>query len=241
MNVVPQRPDYPFAVGRLFDPDGSLRRRGGNAVLYPITSGNPGFAAIGSIQGALQQEIFADRFAFPPAASLHMTVFEGLGDEPHDRAWWPADMAGKSLREATAALAERLKGIEAPSSVRMRPKDLSLDDEKGSVITLEPGDSHEERRLRTFRDRLSELFGMHRPRHRNEVFQVSLSYLVSWPDAAEDKAIEKAHSALTAHIGRALSMVEFGPAEFCIYQDAFHFERVLELGSGAAHAGPGHA
>ena len=77
MNVVPERPQRPPAVGSRFQSDGSVCRSPGNAVLCHITAGNPGFAAVVSIQRALQDDIFCGRFAFLPPASLHMTPPRG--------------------------------------------------------------------------------------------------------------------------------------------------------------------
>jgi hypothetical protein len=230
MNAVLERPERPSAVGRKFNRDGSVCRFPGNALLCHITSGNPGFAAIGSIQRALRDDVFAKRFTFLPPASLHMTLLEGVSEQLP--ATWPADAVGHSLAEVTAQFAERLRNIDAPSSFRMRPKDLVLDERSGSVIRLVPGDAPEQRKLANFRARLADLLRIPEPRE-EAFFHVDLSYLIDWPTAAEESAIERAHSALTAHISRALSVLELGRAELCSFENILYFERLQFVGSAA--------
>jgi hypothetical protein len=228
MNVVPERPQRPPAVGSRFQSDGSVCRFRGNAILCHITSGNPGFAAVVSIQRALQDDIFAKRFTFLPPASLHLPLLEGVREQ--DEASWPTTFVGHSLEEVTAAFAERLKSIDAPSGFRMRPKELRLDDVSGSVIRLVPWDSAEQRKLTNFRKRLSEILELPAPNTEGPL-QIALSYLLDWPSAAEASAIERAHSALTAHLARALSVLEFGRAELCSYENMLYFERRLYVGA----------
>jgi hypothetical protein len=228
MNVVPERPQRPPAIGSRFHSDGSVCRFRGNAVLCHLTTGNPAFAAVVSIQRALQDDIFAKRFAFLPPASLHMPLLEGAR-EP-EAASWPADCIGRSLDEVTAAFAERLKSIDAPSGFRMRPKELRLDHTSGSVIRLLPWDSAEQRKVANFRKRLADILQL--PAANTEgTLDIALSYLLDWPTVGEANAIERAHSALTAHLARALSVLEFGRAELCRYENMLYFERMLYVGT----------
>lgn len=230
MNVAsPERQGSP---GRKFNADGSVCRFPGNAILCRVGSGNPGFGTIDSIQSALRQERFARRFAFVPSTALHMTIFDGAKAELRDAGFWPADMHGKSLAEVTALFREKLTGLDAPSGFRMKPTEVGLDRERGSVIRLAPGDHAEARRLRVFRERLSDLLDLRLPAHADYTFHITLSHLVAALDPAEAAAVTKVHSALTVHLSRALSMLEFGWPEFCTHENLAYYERVFYLGAG---------
>lgn len=231
MNAAPF--DQPEPSPRMFHPDGTVRRFPGNVVLCRIGSGNTAFGTIASIQSALQQESFARKFAFMPAAGLHMTVFDGAQAERRHDGYWPADMSDEGLGAVNARFAEKLADLDVPAGFRMKPTAVTLDPQRGSVIRLVPGDHGERRRLDVLRERLAERLEIHVDDHPKYEFHVTMSYLLAPLDTGEEQAVRKAHGALTVHLGRALSMLEVGAPEFCTFENVFYYERRMYLGEPA--------
>ena len=85
-------------------------------------------------------------------------------------------------------------------------------------------DSDEEKKLRSLRDQLAEVFGFQVKDHAKYEFHITMSYQMA-PFTPQEQSTY--HQLLTTHINRianAAPVLELGIPEYCIFPDMFRFE-----------------
>lgn len=168
---------YTGHVGKKFHEDGSPRKFPGNTIICHVPKESAQFSFLVDYQNRLKEQSWADKFSFLPPSSFHMTVFEGICDEVRKpRKWISALPLDASLEETDEYLKEKWAKIEKTSGFQMKARFISI----GSVITLNlmPKTAEEEKRIRDFRDTLSEQFGIRMPNHNRYGFHISFAYQI---------------------------------------------------------------
>jgi hypothetical protein len=220
-------------VGVKFNRDGSVRHYPGNTILCHVPRPGVLWSALIAARDQLNAGKAADRLTFLPPESYHMTVFEGVTDHIRAPLAWPADVqldapVDQCTRRFEQKLARFDPACELP--LRMVIADGSAQHSAG-VMTLTPIDAEENRKLRTLRDRLSDCLSIRHPIHNDYVFHITLAYPIKAMTPAATDAYLKQQAACFEWIRRQVPVVEFGPPEFCVFDDMHAFETRLYLGS----------
>ena len=90
-------------------------------------------------------------------------------------------------------------------------------------------DADEEKKLRSVRDQLAEVYGFRQPDHASYAFHITMSYQVAAFDDAQAKAFQAMRAEYVQRIVAAQPVLELGNPEYCTFQDMFRFDPKLLL------------
>lgn len=215
----------PFYLGRRFDAAGNFLFEPGNTVVSHVVPGSATEAAIGRVRARLEALPFAGRFAWTPAESWHMTVFQGTIEGRRAASYWPEGMnLGASIDETTRVLAARLEGF-APAE----PFAVKLVEVTPLGLVVAGATRGDERTLRALRDRLAEAFGYRHPDHDDYTFHVTLAYVKEWLPAGAEETYLPALEAIGRDFAAEIPVLELAPPAFCTFRDMNLFSPVRVL------------
>ncbi|WP_434724057.1 DUF1868 domain-containing protein [Mesorhizobium sp. RIZ17] len=219
-------PTKPTHLGTRYDTAGNFLLEPGNTVVCHLVQGSPSQAAIVEARDRMLAMPDADRLAFTPISSLHMTLFQGIIEYRRRLPYWPSDVPlDTSIDDMTQLYLQRLEGFEACPSFRVKTVHITP-----NGLTVAGASAEDERILRLWRDALSVPFGYRHPDHDTYVFHITFAYQIrrlaneragAWRDLFDD---------CLSFLEREAPVIELRPAAFCSFKDMKHFEELLVLG-----------
>lgn len=214
---------YTKAVGTKFHPDGTFRHFPGNTVVSMCVDVEPLYSELIWAQEQFMTLPFAERFAFLPPSSFHMTVFELLCDQVRDPAHWSSLVPGDAhISDADRILFEAWQSVKPPESITMEFVRISL----GLAITLSlrPKDEGVAAMLKSYRDELSRATGIRFPNHETYRFHIGLAYnLVPLTDE-ELKVFEKTRHAVDLRLRETVQYFTLPAPQFVKFHDMSAFD-----------------
>lgn len=219
-------PTPPVHLGTRYDASGNFLAEPGNTVVCHLVEGSPSEAAIVAIRERMRAMPDADRLAFTPVSSLHMTLFQGIIEYRRRLPFWPHDIAlDTGIDEMTRLLLERLEGFQGLGAFRIKATGVTPNGLNVAGATPE-----DERVMRAWRDALTVPFGYRHPDHDGYVFHITLAYQIrrlAGDRAPEWQALFDDSMDLLA---REAPVIELKAPAFCAFRDMKHFEELLVLG-----------
>lgn len=215
----------PRHLGTRYDAAGRFLPEAGNTVVCHVPPGSPTADTLDDLHRALRALPWADRFAFTPPASFHMTVFDGVIDTARGAGDWAAGLpADAAIDATTAALAARLEGFAPPPPFRMAiaavtPFGLSL---RGAT-------PQDEAHARAWRDALSAALGIRRANHAAYAFHLTMAYPLAWLPREALPALAAHLQRLTAQMQARLPALDLTRPAFCRFADMTAFPPVCPL------------
>lgn len=219
-------PTPPVHLGTRYDTSGDFLPEPGNTVVCHLVEGSASEAAILDVRERMRAMPDADRLAFTPVSSLHMTLFQGIIEYRRRLPYWPSDVPlDTGIDDMTGLYLRRLQGFQGCG-----PFNVKVVEVVPTGLTV-AGASEEDRRiLKAWRDALSVPFGYRHPDHDTYVFHITFAYQVrrladerasAWRDLFED---------CLSFLDREAPVIELRPPAFCSFKDMKHFEELLVLG-----------
>lgn len=219
-------PTPPVHLGTRYDTSGDFLPEPGNTVVCHLVEGSSSEAAILDVRERMRAMPDADRLAFTPVSSLHMTLFQGIIEYRRRLPYWPSDVPlDTGIDDMTGLYLRRLQGFQGCG-----PFNVKVVEVVPTGLTV-AGASEEDRRiLKAWRDALSVPFGYRHPDHDTYVFHITFAYQVrrladerasAWRDLFED---------CLSFLDREAPVIELRPPAFCSFKDMKHFEELLVLG-----------
>ncbi|ABG32867.1 DUF1868 domain-containing protein [Roseobacter denitrificans] len=197
----------------------------GNTVICHLDTAHPTHHAILAARSKMQALRGAQRFLFTPAASLHMTVFEGAIETRRTADAWPKDISRDAgIDHATAHVLERLAGFVPPPAFSVRIAGVAP-----TGLILQGAQEADEAVLRAWRDALIAPFGYRHDTHDLYVFHMTFGYPIDWLTDDEAPVWESALSEIHADLVRDAPVVPLKPPAFCSFADMTRFEELLVL------------
>lgn len=219
-------PSPPVHLGTRYDTAGSFLTEPGNTVVCHLVSGSPSEAVVVDVRDRMRAMPDADRLAFTPVSSLHMTLFQGIIEYRRRLPYWPEDVPlGTSIDDMTRLYLERLKSFEGCGAFRTKVVEVTP-----TGLTVAGATDQDVRIMRAWRDALSARFGYRHPDHDAYVFHITFAYQIrrladerasEWQDLFDD---------CLSLFARQAPMIELRPPAFCSFRDMEHFEELLVLG-----------
>lgn len=216
----------PRHLGTRYDAEGRFLPEPGNTVVCHLVPGSPSEAAIIRARARIMALPGADRLAFTPVESLHMTLFQGIIEYRRRQPYWPEELPlDTPIDDMTALYRERLKFFEpgppfAVAPVGLTPLGLivagAIDGDRGA--------------LATWRDRLADCFGYRHPDHDSYVFHITFAYMTGWLDDALAETWETALAEALDDLRRGAPVIDLAPPAFCEFRDMRRFEKLMVLG-----------
>jgi len=221
----------PLFLDQRFDAAGSALRCAGNTVVTHVSNAALN-TAIDALAHRLSTGPAGNSFAWLPASSYHMTLFNGLLYDERDTLHWPATLpTDASEDDADQFMQDRIAAVPAPAGpYRMKLTGFSGVKSHALGLSLEAQDQAEDLRLRDWRDQLATATDLtRRPGHALYRFHITLAYMISWPNQDQAAAFDLELKNGLAALAQAFPVLELGPAQFCTFDDMTHFEVVREL------------
>ncbi|TGP23508.1 MULTISPECIES: DUF1868 domain-containing protein [unclassified Mesorhizobium] len=219
-------PAAPAHLGTRYDTSGNFLLEPGNTVVSHLVQDSPSEAAIIEVRERMRAMPDADRLAFTPVSSLHMTLFQGIIEYRRRLPYWPADIPlDTSIDDMTRLYLERLQGFQPCPPFRVKTIGVTP-----NGLTVAGASDEDERTLRLWRDALTVPFGYRHPDHDTYVFHITFAYQIrrladerasAWQDLFDD---------CLSFLEREAPVIEFRPPAFCSFKDMKHFEELLVLG-----------
>ncbi|BCP53542.1 hypothetical protein K32_21590 [Kaistia sp. 32K] len=219
------RTEPPRHLGRRYDLSGTFLPEPGNTVVCHLVDGSPSQAAVLEVRRRMQAMPDADRLAFTPVSSLHMTLFQGIIEYRRDLPYWPADVAlDTEIDEMTRIYLDRLSGFRGAG-----PFQVEVVDVVPTGLTVAGATEADRRVMKAWRDALAGPFGYRHPDHDDYVFHVTFAYLIDWLDSDRLPAWEALFDEALALFAREAPILDLRPPAFCRFADMNHFEELLVL------------
>ncbi|PDQ17421.1 hypothetical protein CN311_30115 [Mesorhizobium sanjuanii] len=219
-------PTPPVHLGRRYDTSGNFLNEPGNTVVCHLVKGSPSEATVIDVRERMRAMPDADRLAFTPVSSLHMTLFQGIIEYRRRLPYWPADVPlDTSIDDMTRLYQQRLNGFEGRGAFKVKVIDVVP-----TGLTVAGATDEDVRIMREWRDALSVPFGYRHPDHDAYVFHITFAYQI-WR-LADEKASEwqDLFDDCLSLFTRQAPVIELRPPAFCSFRDMEHFEELLVLG-----------
>lgn len=216
----------PFYLGRRFDAGGNFLHEPGNTVVSHVVTGSATDAALARVRARLTTLPYAGRFAWTPAESWHMTVFQGTIEGRRAAPFWPEGVnLDAPIEETTRILDARLEGF-----VPAEPFAVKLVEVTPLGLVVAGATPEDEQRLWALRDRLAEAFGYRHPDHDHYTFHVTLAYVKEWLPADAEETYLPVLEAIGGDFAAGIPVLELAPPAFCSFRDMNLFTPVRMLG-----------
>lgn len=219
-------PTPPTHLGTRYDAAGNFLLEPGNTVVSHLVKGSPSEAVVIEVRERMRAMPDADRLAFTPISSLHMTLFQGTIEYRRRLPYWPQDVPlDTSIDAMTSLYLERLKGFRGRG-----PFKVEVIEVVPTGLTVAGATGEDRRVMSAWRDALSVPFGYRHPDHDAYAFHITFAYQIqrladdraaAWHDFFDDSLAEFA---------RRAPVIELQPPTFCNFKDMKHFEELLVLG-----------
>ncbi|QPC90809.1 DUF1868 domain-containing protein [Mesorhizobium sp. INR15] len=219
-------PAAPAHLGTRYDMAGNFLIEPGNTVVSHLVGGSPSEAVVLAVRDRMLAMPDADRLAFTPVTSLHMTLFQGIIEYRRRLPYWPRDVPlDTSIEAMTRLYLERLKGFEGLGAFQIKAIEVTP-----TGLTVAGATDEDVRTMRAWRDALAVPFGYRHPDHDTYVLHITFAYQIqrladdrvaAWQDLFDD---------CLALFARQAPVIEIKAPAFCGFRDMKHFEELLILG-----------
>ena len=211
-----------------FNPDGTPRPFAGNTVICHLPVQCAMRDAMTELHDALAQSSYRHKLGLTSTDSYHMTIFPGANDQDRTAYGWPSYVpADAPIDVCSRMVGERIAktrfSCQLPLRVRV-DKEYTIDFSTACSLRMIAADIDEDKKLRSLRDELAEVFGFRVEDHLTYQFHITMSYQMA-PFTPQERS--EYHQLLTTHIKRiadAAPVLELGIPEYCTFPDMFRFE-----------------
>ncbi|EGP87471.1 uncharacterized protein MYCGRDRAFT_93449 [Zymoseptoria tritici IPO323] len=229
-----ERPPYPIGVPLKFDESGVAQRYPGNTTVCHLASDSQLVAGLRKVYDTIKSHpTLGEKIRLLPAASWHMTVFDGVRETECEVGMWPVGMVKKPLPESTKDFSQRLRkfGMQLETEGLAPPYKMKVLDFDAAVVGIglhvEGATPEEEKRMRRLRDRLASVLGFRAPNHEVYPFHISVAYLLRYIEGDDRIELNKVLDSLLPEIQMDF---ELGAVEFCTFENMLEYPRLFYLG-----------
>jgi len=210
-------------LGIRYNEAGAFLPEPGNTVVCHLVEGSATQRTLTDVRTRLMALPEAEKFAFTPASSLHMTLFQGIIEHRRLADFWPADLPFETpIDDMTALLQARLAYFSAPPPFQVRTIGL-----RPLGLTVEGVTEEDRRIMAAWRDAFADILVYRHPDHDDYEFHITLSYFIRGLSDAALPVWQAALSEGLAEIARTAPILELRPPAFCAFADMNHFEEIL--------------
>jgi hypothetical protein len=215
----------PPRLGIRYDAEGNFLPEPGNTIVCHLARRTASEAAVLQVRERLLALPGADCLAFTPAASLHMTLFQGVIDTRRKHPYWPADIPlHLAMDQITRRMMTRLDGFDGCGPFSVKAIEMTP-----TGLAVEPVTEKDARVMQAWRDKLASTFGYRHPDHDTYSFHITFAYVIRGiPDAAAAQWQRVLDESLDL-LRRAAPVIELREPAFCRFRDMKHFEELLIL------------
>ena len=166
---------FGFDVGRKFNEDGSVRFWPGNTMICLLDHNTEVFGRIKKIRDNFVRNKIGECITPLPDISLHMTAIEGVVDGNRSQDHWTTLLPTDALlSDVDDFFQEKWNEIPPMGKVEMVFHHIRVG--TGLCVALHPKTEDDEKRIRGWREIVSEKMGLRFPSFETYEFHISLAY-----------------------------------------------------------------
>lgn len=219
-------PAPPTHLGTRYDASGNFLLEPGNTVVSHLVAGSPSEAAVLEVRERMLAMPDADRLAFTPVSSLHMTLFQGIIEYRRRLPYWPSDVPlDTSIDDMTRLYLQRLDGFEGRGAFNVKVVEVVP-----TGLTVDGATEEDRLVMKAWRDALSVPFGYRHPDHDSYRFHITFAYQLRRFADERAGAWQELFDDSLALLEREAPVIELRQPAFCNFKDMKHFEELLVLG-----------
>jgi len=210
-------------LGTRYNSSGVFLPEAGNTVVCHLVEGSATQQALADARLVFQARADADKLAFTPVESYHMTLFQGIIEGRREYPYWPRDLDGATAIGAmTEQFRRRLADFAGGPAFQ-----VAVTAVVPTGLRVEGITAADRQAMADWRDRFADLLGYRHPDHASYEFHITMAYLVDWIDeAALPGWLEMLH-AVEADIVQRAPVLELRAPAFCSFADMNWFEELL--------------
>lgn len=216
-------PAPPRHLGTRYTTAGVFLPEPGNTVVCHLVEGSATQQALADARLVFQGMEDADKLAFTPVASYHMTLFQGILEGRREYPYWPRDLDGAtSIAEMTAQFTQRLQGFAGGPAFQVAVTGMAPTGLRVEGIT-----AADRQAMADWRDGFAEVLGYRHPDHASYEFHITMAYLIDWIDADALPAWHSMLADVEADIVQRAPVLELRAPAFCSFADMNWFEELV--------------
>jgi hypothetical protein len=211
-----------------FNADGSRRPFAGNTVICHLPVQSVMRDAMVALHEDLVSSPFRHKLGLTSTDSYHMTIFPGANDQGRSAYGWPSYVPLEAtIEECNRLVGERMARAHLDCELPLRVRvDLpsTLNYFAACTLRMVPIDSAENTKLRSIRDKLSEVYSFRTKDHDQYGFHITMSYQTARFTKEEQISYRRLLKTHMQRIMDAAPVLELGNPEYCTFPDMFRFE-----------------
>lgn len=202
-----------------FHQNGKIKWFPGNTIVSNLYPDPNVVNTIQKIQKEYQALPFAQKYSFLPIESVHMTVFELLCHFNRSPEKWSEFLnLDESLEKIDEFFHNKLESLPFIQNLKMKPLQI-----RSTVLEVDPGDEETNRRLKAFRDQLTEATGVKFANHDKYQFHISFAYLIAELTSEEKLIIAQLNERLRREVITNMEPVKIEKIDYTVFEDMSEF------------------
>lgn len=216
----------PRHLGRRYDRAGVFQPEPANTVVCHVVPGSATQQALADARARVMAMPDANRLAFTPVQSYHMTLFQGIIEDRRTLPYWPAGVAtDMPIPAMTDLFLKRLETFLGGESF-----DVAITAAVPTGLMVDGATAADRHAMADWRNRFADVFGYRHPDHDSYGFHITMAYVIEWFDTDAMPAWETVLNEVAKDIRERAPFLQLRAPAFCSFEDMNWFEelRVFE-------------
>ena len=160
-------------------------------------------------------------YTYLPETSFHMTLFDCCNINTFNTQYWPKNIVEDNNFEKIAyVLSKRIKNLKFPDKFDLKLKKLF----GGYSMILEGNTKKDEKIIRDYRNKLSDLLGIRFENHETYSFHITLAYILRKLKDDEIKKVIKINFRLLEGFVKKFPIILIEKPELCTFENMYEFK-----------------
>jgi len=160
-------------------------------------------------------------YTYLPETSFHMTLFDCCNVNTVNTPYWPKKIVeDNNYTKIAYVLSKRIKKYIFPDKFDLKLKKLF----GGYSIILEGNTNKDEKIIRDYRNKLSDLLGIRFENHETYSFHITLAYILRKLKDDEIKKVIKINFRLLEGFVKKFPIIQIEKPELCTFENMYEFK-----------------
>ena len=160
-------------------------------------------------------------YTYLPETSFHMTLFDCCNVNTFNTQYWPKYIvADNNFKKIAYVLSKRIKNLKFPDKFDLKLKKLF----GGYSMILEGNTKKDEKIIRDYRNKLSDLLGIRFENHETYSFHITLAYILRKLKDDEIKKVIKINFRLLEGFVKKFPIIQIEKPELCTFENMYEFK-----------------
>jgi hypothetical protein len=160
-------------------------------------------------------------YTYLPDKSFHMTLFDCCNVNTLNTQYWPKNIVkDNNYKKISNVLTNRIKDLKFPEKFNLKLKKLY----GGYSMILEGNTKKDEKIIRDYRNKLSNLLGIRFENHETYSFHITLAYILRKLKDDEIKKLIKINCRLLEGFVKKIPIIQIQKPELCTFENMYEYK-----------------